>query len=459
MFDVVVVGAGLSGLQAAYSAQKAGLSVVILEARDRVGGKVWSVPLASKRGTADMGAAWVNDRLQKRVWSFIEQFGLQVVKQRLDGKAVMQTEDGDRIVYPYGITPEFTPAEKKNLEFIRDHIQAASLRPERPSPENDNVTLDQYVRNLGACPKTVQMVNVWSRVMHGLESTEQSAAWFIDYCRRNRGLLSVRADDETGGNHLRISTGAQQIPNGLAHLLGSSNIHLSSPVASIEDHRSHVTITTTTGRTFVGKKCIISLPSTMYRDLNISPPLPAPLQEVANSTLLGHYNKAIVCYDRPWWRDLGYNGFIMSYKGPVIVGRDTSVDENGFYALTCFVNGREGEKWAKLYPHERRRVVLEQLAAMYDVGLDSEVYRPIEFFEQIWKHEPYSKGALAPVTALGHYTKFDSVYGKPVGNLHFVGTEFSTEWKGYMEGALCSGEQGAKGVVEALRRQSPRAVL
>lgn len=230
-------------------------------------------------------------------------------------------------------------------------------------------------------------------------------------------------------------------------------------MASIEDQKSRVTVTTTTRKTFVAKKCIISLPSTMYQDLNISPPLPAPVQEVANSTLLGHYNKAIVCFDKPWWRDLGYNGFVMSYKGPVVVARDTSVDEKRFYALTCFVNGNEGEKWGKLYPHERRRVVLEQLAALFDVGPDAEVYRPIEFFEQIWKHEPYSKGALAPVTAIGHYTKFDSVYGKPVGNLHFVGTEFSKEWKGYMEGALCSGEEGAKDVVEAIQQQKPIARL
>lgn len=106
MFDVVVVGAGLSGLQAARSAQQAGLSVAVLEARDRVGGKVWSVPLASKRGVADLGAAWINDSLQKRIWSYVQEFGLEVVKQRLEGQAVMQTEHSERIVFKYGITPE-----------------------------------------------------------------------------------------------------------------------------------------------------------------------------------------------------------------------------------------------------------------------------------------------------------------------------------------------------------------
>lgn len=73
--------------------------------------------------------------------------------------------------------------------------------------QDDNVSLDQYVRNLGAAPKTIEMVNLWARVMHGLESTEESAAWFIDYCRRNQGLFAIRADDSTGGQHLRLQDG------------------------------------------------------------------------------------------------------------------------------------------------------------------------------------------------------------------------------------------------------------
>lgn len=108
MFDVVVIGAGFSGLQAAYSAQQAGLSVAVVEARDRVGGKSWTVPLSNGRGVADLGAAWVNDTLQPRVWSYINRFGLRdkVTKQRPGHTAVMMLADGRRIEFPQGTTPE-----------------------------------------------------------------------------------------------------------------------------------------------------------------------------------------------------------------------------------------------------------------------------------------------------------------------------------------------------------------
>lgn len=190
----------------------------------------------------------------------------------------------------------------------------------------------------------------------------------------------------------------------------------------------------------------------MYKELNIQPSLPQPVQEVTNATVLGDYNKAIVCYDRPWWRDLGFNGYFASYEGPVILARDTSVEESRHYSLTCFVNGKPGREWGKLRPHERRAVVLKQIAGIFKQGLDGEAYKPIEVFDQVWQHETFSRGALAPITALGHMTKFAYVYGKPVGNLHFVGTEYSNEWRGYMEGALCSGEIGAAEVARALKK-------
>lgn len=324
------------------------------------------------------------------------------------------------------------------------------------------------------------MVNLWVKVMHGLESSQESAAFYIDYCRRNGGLFSIRADDHTGGNHQRLSggklcalkwsyfpvsvsreddvnkriyhVGTQQVSVGIAKLVGQSNIHLSAPVSSIEDHKTHITITTTNGQEFLGRKCIVTIPTAMLQDINFQPPLPPRLREMHDTSRLGHYNKVIICYDQPWWRDLGFNGFFLSYEGPVAMARDTSVEEANHYSITCFVNGEAGAEWAKFYPHERRSQVLKQIGFIFNVDPDSEAFRPIEVFEQIWKDEKYSQGALAPISEIGNYTKFWDVYGKPVGNLHFAGTEFSTHWKGYMEGALCSGEHEAQVVAAIINK-------
>lgn len=106
MLDVIVIGAGFSGLQAAYSAKQAGLSVAVVEARDRVGGKIWSVPLASERGCAELGGAWINDSLQPRVLAYVQRFELKVVKQRLEGTAIIMTNDSERLEFPFGTAPD-----------------------------------------------------------------------------------------------------------------------------------------------------------------------------------------------------------------------------------------------------------------------------------------------------------------------------------------------------------------
>lgn len=106
MLDVVVIGAGLSGLQAALTCHQNGLSVIVVEARDRVGGKTWSVPLASDRGVADLGAAWINDKLQTRVGAYARKFKMGTVEQRLEGLAIMEASVSDRIEFPFGIVPE-----------------------------------------------------------------------------------------------------------------------------------------------------------------------------------------------------------------------------------------------------------------------------------------------------------------------------------------------------------------
>lgn len=323
-----------------------------------------------------------------------------------------------------------------DLERIRDMIHASSLETASLDKEDD-LTLAEYVSKHKGGAKTHLMVNVWARVMLGCEYTEVTAGYFIDYCRRGGGLMQMRSDSKHGGQYLRFKTGSQSVAKGIAALLPATSLRLSTPVSSIEDHQTHVVVTSKTGETFKAKKVVVSLPTPLYKDIQFSPPLPAAKEQITSQTFLGTYTKVIVCYDRPWWQDLGYSGLTLAFEGPVAVARDTSVESTGQFSITCFVNGEPGRQWSKLPQHERRALVLAQLATMYD-NHDA-VYKPIEVFEQEWINEEFSKGAVCPILGeKGLLSKVETTYKQPVGNLHFVGTEFASEWKGKKNPYNCS---------------------
>jgi len=104
--DVVVIGAGISGLQAAVDVQKAGLSCVVLEARDRVGGKTLSIDPLGEGKVVDMGAAWINSTNQSRMYDMAKSFGLQTVVQNTLGDVIQQDVDGSVSTFPYGGLPK-----------------------------------------------------------------------------------------------------------------------------------------------------------------------------------------------------------------------------------------------------------------------------------------------------------------------------------------------------------------
>lgn len=135
MLDVVVIGAGLSGLQAALGLQAEGLSILVVEARSRVGGKSWSVPLASGRGCVELGGAWINDTNQHRMFSYAQRFGLELVKQNVDGDCVMDGIGGALHRFPYGESPRVSVYLTSVLNATQHHH---SNRPSKTNLESSS---------------------------------------------------------------------------------------------------------------------------------------------------------------------------------------------------------------------------------------------------------------------------------------------------------------------------------
>ena len=228
------------------------------------------------------------------------------------------------------------------------------------------------------------------------------------------------------------------------------SVILSAPVSRISQHSSGAIVITEDGTRYHCKKAIVSIPTPNYKELTFFPPLPLDKLKYSSSTMLGYYAKMILVFNKPWWRSAGYCGMTQSFVGPSAVTRDTSDDSLGQFSLTCFVVGEPGRVWSKLSAAGRKEAIFKQMTLLFGAEHEEALRSPVEIFEQEWVKDPWSRGCPCPVAPPNVMTDVWAALRAPFENVHFVGTETSFEWKGYMEGAVRSGERGAKEVIEAL---------
>ena len=211
--------------------------------------------------------------------------------------------------------------------------------------------------------------------------------------------------------------------------------------------------------TLYAKSVIVSVPTCVLPTITFHPPLPPNKHTLSQNTALGYYAKTIFVFDRPWWREAGLSGVMESVEGPISFSRDTCMEQDGQYSITCFIVGDSGRRWSKWSAAERQRSVKRQFDAFFGKAAKEagvQVPSSVNIIEKDWIKDPWAAGAPSPVMMPGTLTEDSGkAIREPWRNVHFVGTETALVWKGYMEGAVRSGIRGAQEVIDKLARASP----
>ncbi|KAL4767151.1 hypothetical protein BDW60DRAFT_226894 [Aspergillus nidulans var. acristatus] len=452
--DVVVVGAGLSGLKAAWEVQKAGFSCVVVEARDRVGGRTYSIdPLGDGR-KVDLGGAWINDTNQSEIYKLSQDLGLELVEQKTGGDVIYEDFNGTLGRVGYGLTPN-TLAETnaaETIEFITREIEKACHEldihnPTATGKDLDSLSLIEWASAKTSSKSALAVVQLWTRAMMGIEPSEISALFFLNYMKSGGGPARMRSDFKHGGQHLRFLDGSQSVSLRLAGLLHDGSVVLNSPVFRITQSAEGALVSTARGD-FLGRRVIFSVQTILYNSITFDPPLPMSKLELAKHGVQSFSFKHILLYSEPWWRKVGLSGAVVSFNGPISTSRDTSNDQKGQYSLTCFANGDLGRNLSKLPKAERTVAILDHIKRVF--GPYVEVPKPICVVQRSWSKDLWSRVCTVPVSPPGIMTLHEHSLRAPHGKIHFVGTETSYKWKGYMDGAVRSGDRGAKEVIQAM---------
>lgn len=444
--DVVVVGAGLSGLSAARAVVEAGRKAVVLEARDRVGGRTWSV--VEDGVVIDHGGQWAGPG-QTRVLELIEEFGLETFTTYVDGENLQVDTEGNRTRFA-GAIPTSDPVEAADLvdAMVELTVTALEVDPARPWEHPraallDGMTLESWIAGRDWCEGAKGWLRMIARVLFPAEPGEISLLHALFYIA-SAGSLEKMIATVGGAQETRLADGAQAISLRLAGLLGDRIRH-GCPVHRV-DHTPDGVVVHHEGGSVAARRLIMAIPPTLAGRVRYAPALPGFRDQLTQRSFMGSVIKTHLVYDTPFWRDDNLSGQVLSQTGIVQVTFDNTHPRSPHGVLLAFIDSHQARRASLLTRQDRRAAVLECVAGY----LGPRALEPLAYHETSWMDEEWSRGAYVGVMGPGTWTGLGPALRAPIGPIHWAGTETALVWNGYMEGAIRSGEAAAAAVLADL---------
>ncbi len=449
--DCVVVGAGLAGLTAARALERDGLEAVVLEARDRVGGRTVNQAIGGGR-VVELGGQWVGPG-QDRILGLIDDLGLSTFPTYGDGRSLFERRG--RVRTHRGTIPKLNPFALAEVARALRKINrmAARVDPDAPwdQPELsawDRVSFDSWLRRNLRTRTARDLMRLAIEAVWAAEPEDISLLHVMFYVR-SAGSVEVLLDTEGGSQESRVLGGTQLISERLAESL-SGAVRLETAARRIDCCGDRVTVEAEDLKSgailrFAARRVIVAIPPALAGRLDYRPALPAARDGLTQRMVQGSVVKAMAIYPEPFWRKQGLNGRAVSADGPVSVVFDNSPPDGSPGVLLAFLEGAAARQATDLQPAERRAVVLECLVRLF--GRDAG--EPEKYLDKAWAADEWSRGCYGGFMPTGAWTSHGAALRAPIGRIHWAGSETSSRWAGYMEGAVRSGLRAAGEVIDA----------
>jgi monoamine oxidase len=428
--------------------------VIVLEARGRVGGRVLNHSLGHGK-VIEAGGEWVGPT-QDRVLALISELGLSTYPTRTEGNHVYLFE-GTRLNYqesgPTGTAPpdpliiSETAATIAQLDMMAESVPVDAPWTAAKAEEWDAQTLESWLRDNTASERFRNLARLAVRLILGSETDELSLLFALFYIaaagnEKTPGTFERLFSTRGGANQDRLHGGSQAIALRMARALGKRRIEYHQPVRRITQSTGGVRVDC--DHLTVRARCaIVAIPPALAARIDYKPNLTPLRDQLMQRVPQGTLVKCEAIYDRPFWRDAGYSGFTVTDAGPCQSTYDNSPPDGRPGVLVGFIGGDRARAWGAMSDRAQRTAVLKTFAALFG----TQALKPRDYVQMHWAREEWSRGAPVGVFPPGALTANGRALRPPQGRIHWAGTETSTYWNGYMEGAVRAGERAAREVL------------
>uniref|UniRef100_G3VU43 Amine oxidase n=1 Tax=Sarcophilus harrisii TaxID=9305 RepID=G3VU43_SARHA len=422
--DVVVIGGGISGLSAAKMLAEYEIDVVVLEARDRVGGRTYTMR-NDFVDYVDIGGAYVGPT-QNRILRLSKELGLETYKVNIK-------------------------------ECLIHHVKIPAEAPwQAPHAEEwDKMTMKELIEKICWTKTARQFAFLFVNINVTSEPHEVSALWFLWYVKQCGGTTRIFSVSN-GGQERKFIGGSGQVSEKIMELLGE-RVKLEKPVCYIDQTGDNVLVETTTHDKYECRYVISAIPPILTCKIHFRPELPSERNQLIQRLPMGAIIKCVMYYKEAFWKKKNYCGCILieDDESPISITLDDSKPDGSVPAIMGFILARKAHQLAVISKELRKRKICELYAKVLG---SQEALQPLHYEEKNWCEDQYSGGCYTAYFPPGTMTQYGRVIRQPVDRIYFAGTETATSWSGYMEGAVEAGERAAREVLNALGKVAKKDI-